>query len=478
MSEPRQYFDFLKLPRELRDEIYEYALCSFTQHCGRYDIEDCAAVSSRAMFERRRFTGNLNLLLANKQIHGEGYECMLTNNLFVLIQCPHYMLETLIYGHIPHIPILDYRTHTGSEQDSMNDYPWYVMRLKIEEKFGYSGSAMPSRQYPDIVMLLEDCMELFKRFGVHLHEDFLPDPKGKSNSNCRPLKVEVELNSRKQGGDRKTSFMDLRSSYPAIDQRKLLELVKGGFRDCDYFEIKNCDDSALAAEIIEAVSKGLSMSLDTFRSHLESHARHAEASFKSGDITECANLCAAGIELVQRVRSNGSLMPKLRDEGLRDCVDVSKANYELHHLLAQCIFAYLPTLMDGSAEAGKEGRISNIAQYLRGLFQWYDSRAYGFLPRYRLSGDDQAAACYMRAKVHRLGLEYCGSSFDPEFIEHIQKALRLEPENVDYKQEQEKAIIWHQDNARYLDWLRETDCREFRTMPRWREEIDHSKYLL
>lgn len=83
MPETPPNFDFLNLPRELRDEIYDYTLCSFSHEQRLYDIEGCAHVYSVPKFIKRKFLGNLNLLLAYKQIHEEGYKCMLEKNIFV-----------------------------------------------------------------------------------------------------------------------------------------------------------------------------------------------------------------------------------------------------------------------------------------------------------------------------------------------------------------------------------------------------------
>jgi hypothetical protein len=94
MIEQRQHFRFLDLPREIRDEIYDHALCAFSRRQSPYSVEQYAKVYAGAEFEERSFLGTIDLLLANKQIYEEGHDSMLKKNLFVrMLRVPEWGRE-------------------------------------------------------------------------------------------------------------------------------------------------------------------------------------------------------------------------------------------------------------------------------------------------------------------------------------------------------------------------------------------------
>ncbi|KAF5852622.1 hypothetical protein GGP41_008041 [Bipolaris sorokiniana] len=403
MPEPCQYFNFLGLPREIRDAVYEYTLCSFSQHRGPYDITHCAALCSWADLQICHFTGNLNLLLANQQTHNEGYKMMLEKNLFVVVQIHDSVNEcSMIHGHLPPTYVLYSAYHNEREQMRPESYPWHTMRIRLDSKNNMLGEMAMNGEYTEIVMLLEDCMDIFKRFGLRITDENLPDPNGRLIPMRLPIKVVVELNPKRKGGDRKTSYMNIRNSRLAIDQKKLLKHIGDTFRAYDNFEIKNCDDEALAAEIVQQVSKDPSLSLASFQAHIERHAHSSEASWSQRNIVECANFCTEGLELVHRVRFSAPLVHQLCDNGLQNCFHTSQLIHRLYYLLARCTFAHLSTLIDKRIEEDNYQYIGDTAHALFDLLKTHRKRVHGFLSHHDPPVHEEAEINYMKAKALRV----------------------------------------------------------------------------
>jgi len=108
----------------------------------------------------RKFLGNLNLLLANKQIHEEGYKCMLKMNIFVRVECRALDLVDLIHGQTPPVFFLSYcmsqcRADTMEEDPlHVNRFPWYDMLVQIQECGDSSGGDwFATRPAVDAIML-------------------------------------------------------------------------------------------------------------------------------------------------------------------------------------------------------------------------------------------------------------------------------------------------------------------------------------
>ncbi|KAH7551416.1 hypothetical protein J3E72DRAFT_381595 [Bipolaris maydis] len=477
MPEPYQHFNFLGIPREIRDAVYEYTLCSFSQRRGPYDITQCAGLCSRTDVQLCHFTGNLNLLLANKQIHNEGYKIMSEKNLFVVVQIHDSVNEcSMIHGHLPPAFVLYSAYHNEREQMRSESYPWHTMRIRLDSKNNMTGDMAMNGEYTEIVMLLEDCMNILQRFGLRVTDEKLPDPNGRLLAMRLPIKVVVELNPKRGGYDRETSYMNLRNSHSAIDQKKLLKCIGNTFRAYDNFEIKNCDEEALAAEVVQQVSKDPSISLALFQAHIERHASNSETSWNQGNIVECANFCTDGLELVHRVRFSAPLVYQLCDDGLQNCFQTSQLIHRLYYLLARCTFAHLSTLVDKRIEEDNYQYIGDTAHALFDLLKTHRKRVHGFLSHYDPPIHEEAEISYMKAKALRVEWEFHSMAPWGEMLRCIEEAKRLQPGNPIYEEEERKAKKWIEDNARYKAWLRTVDWGEYQTMTYWRMDIDKSVF--
>ncbi|EUC51244.1 hypothetical protein COCMIDRAFT_79877 [Bipolaris oryzae ATCC 44560] len=477
MPEPSQYFNFFGLPREIRDKVYEYTLCSFSQHRGPYDITQCAALCSWTDVQICHFTGNLNLLLANQQTHNEGYKIMLERNQFVIVQIHDSVNEcAMIHGHLPPTFVLYSAYHNELEQMRPESYPWHTMRIMLGSKNNLPGEMAMNGEYTEIAMLLEDCMDILKRFALRVTDETLPDPNGRLPPTRLPIKVIVDLNPKRKECDRETSYMHLRKSRSAIDQKKLLKHIGDTFRAYDNFEIKNCDDEALAAEVVQQVSKDPSISLAFFQTHIERHAHSSEASWNQGNIVECANFCTEGLELVHRVRFSAPLVYQLCDEGLQNCLHTSQVIHRLYYLLARCTFAHLSTLMAKRVEKDNYHYIGDTAHALFDLLKTHKKRMHGFLSHYNPPIHEEAEMNFMKAKALRVEWEFHSMAPWGEMLRCIEEAKRLQPDNPIYEEEERKAKIWLEDDARYNAWLRTVDWATHLNMRYWRMEIDKSVF--
>lgn len=474
-----QYFDFLRLPRELRDQIYEHTLCSFTPDHDQYDIEQCSAVYTNKKLEIRRFTGNLNLLLANKQVHDEGYKCMFVKNQFVFVRADHH-LPSRIYGHMPPIFFLSEPNIWGPKKmGSMSDYPWYVMRLDIGKRLIRRDDPSKWKNRPGVFMLWEDCIDMLRRFGCY-STDFVGSGNRLVDGGPRRkirAKLAIDVFPKKKEWGRKDSYTDLWISHFAADQREVLQRrllgrIKDGLCDHQDLEIRGCDDTVFAAEVIQEVAKVSFMSLVSFRSHLDDHAHKAEASWAQGDIQECANFCAQGIEIIHRVLHNTPVLHRLHEDGLKKCPQVARSSYALHVLLARCIHAHLSTLFSPDAEPKRYKHIAEISTNLKILFQMHHSGVRGILPPQHLSADEEAEEYYMRAKGLRVWAEYHKPNLQDDIVDYIERATRLCPGNVVYEEEERKIKAW-------IPEYREHEGMSgnyFPMMARWRKDVLRTKF--
>ncbi|XP_014553471.1 hypothetical protein COCVIDRAFT_107584 [Bipolaris victoriae FI3] len=477
MPEPYQHFNFLGLPREIRDAVYEYALCSFSHRRGPYDITQCAGLCSWTDVQICHFTGDLNLLLVNKQIHNEGYKIMLERNLFVLVQIHDSTDEHLmIRGHLPPVFALYSAYQDEREQVRPESFPWHTMRIRLNEKNTTPEEMAMNGEYNDIVMLLEDCMDILKRFELRVTDEKLPDPNERLLPMRLPIKVVVDLNPKRKECNRETSYMNIRNSHSDIEQKKLLKHIGDTFRGYDHFEIRNCDDKVLAAEVVQQVSKDPVISLAFFQAHIERHSHSSEASWNQGNIVECANFCTEGLELVHRVRFSAPLTYQLCDQGLQNCFHTSQFIHRLYYLLARCTFAHLSKLMDKRIEEDNYQYIGDTAHALFDLLKTHRKRVHGFLSHYDPPIHEKAEINYMKAKALRVEWEFYSMRPWGEMLRCIEDAKRLQPGDPIYEEEERKAKLWLGENARYNVWVRTIDWEGYQTMRYWRMEIDKSVF--
>ncbi|KAF2118296.1 hypothetical protein BDV96DRAFT_629850 [Lophiotrema nucula] len=101
-------FPFLRLPHEIRDQVYTNLLCSFDAL--PQDVPD----SNEKPLDRSRREVDVSILRTNKQIYHEAYEVMVKKNRFihVMSSVPNYSLVESFQGAVvPVVTVND--THAG-----------------------------------------------------------------------------------------------------------------------------------------------------------------------------------------------------------------------------------------------------------------------------------------------------------------------------------------------------------------------------
>ncbi|KAF1945204.1 hypothetical protein EJ02DRAFT_509664 [Clathrospora elynae] len=167
MATSMKPFRFLDLPRELRDKVYDYALCSFSYYAIPTSIGQYARVHAQSPIEKRWFLVATNLLFANLQIHNEAYSYMLRVNLFVRIECRGFENRNFMHGRAKPIRVLESSAMPDTERAKrVNRFPWYAMRLIISVDFKIKGKRkMRRKECKDIVMLWADLERVLQEIG-------------------------------------------------------------------------------------------------------------------------------------------------------------------------------------------------------------------------------------------------------------------------------------------------------------------------
>ncbi|KAH4984152.1 hypothetical protein HBI68_122810 [Parastagonospora nodorum] len=480
MSKTPPYFDFLNLPREIRDEIYEYTLCSFSHDQRLYDIESCAHVYSWPRFIERKFLGNLNLLLANKQIHGEGYKCMLKKNIFVRFECRALELGNLIHGQMPPVFFSSYCS-SKRRVDAMADgplrvdhFPWYNMLVQIQE-FGDSsrGDCFAIRPVFDAIMLLENCADLFSRLEVEMATTRLPSP------DSYPLEILVYPDTQEMSHRRQKRYRGLgQISYPPREQKKLLRPIKEELRSFPNLEIYGCDDEAFALEVARDVSKPLQTSWQSVNTQLEHHTRSAEKCWEMDNLTACAQSCARGLSLIRRVSSSIAAidLPKLEDT--ENTLEIGRLVHTLYFFLARCTHTHLSAPAHRRIRADEQTHLLVTSEAMCELFldhQYLDR----LWPVYDPPQHERAGICYIKSRTFRLHKEhahwvpYWVSQEDP--MAYITEALELSPDSEIFKEEKSIIEIWVKDHVSFVARKRSfLDNLDRESMVEWRKRCSNT----
>ncbi|KAH5421362.1 hypothetical protein HBI47_132900 [Parastagonospora nodorum] len=451
MSKTPPYFDFLNLPREIRDEIYEYTLCSFSHDQRLYDIESCAHVYSWPRFIERKFLGNLNLLLANKQIHGEGYKCMLKKNIFVRFECRALELGNLIHGQMPPVFFSSYCS-SKRRVDAMADgplrvdhFPWYNMLVQIQECGDSSrGDCFAIRPVFDAIMLLENCADLFSRLEVEMATTRLPSP------DSYPLEILVYPDTQEMSHRRQKRYRGLgQIPYPPREQKKLLRPIKEELWSFPNLEIYGCDDEAFALEVARDVSKPLQTSWQSVNTQLEHHTRSAEK----------------GLSLIRRVSSSIAAidLPKLEDT--ENTLEIGRLVHTLYFFLARCTHTHLSAPAHRRIRADEQTHFLVTSEAMCELF--LDHRYLDRLWPVYDPQHERAEICYIKSRTFRLHKEYP--------MAYITEALELSPDSEIFKEEKSIIEIWVKDHDSFVARKRSfLDNLDRESMVEWRKRCSNT----
>jgi hypothetical protein len=454
IGRPREHFRFLDLPREIRDEIYNHALCSFSRRNGPYSIEQYARVHVQAIFENRRFLGNVALLLANKQIHEEGYEYMLKKNLFVRIECRGFAVQEYLHGHAPGIAVLAYNTSSNMYKTATaNNYPWYAMRVRmgLDRWLKKETKSHVRRRYRDIVMLWEDCWDFFNRFEVEIAMKYL------DNQEMGPLRIKVELGPSNQDqdiGQRDLSGLST-DFFTRNMQKRLLQPIQEGLRGFPSLEIEGCLAEGVAAQPTRTVSRPLWSSSQALHTHLTCQLESAKAALSTGDLTQCAHICATSTEILYRLRRSPSSLDLIINDTPGYAAILAQLNLTFHVLFAKCLHAHLSTPPEQRTFAQESTHIFSTCTAMISILMPSNPPAEPFITEWSPSRYDLAESGYLRSKGIRLSYKHSDipdSDAPEQALSLIHAAMEYWPENEIIREESRITELWVEKDARYRDW--------------------------
>tara|TARA_R110002003_G_scaffold296_16_gene18744 strand:+ start:13614 stop:14726 length:1113 start_codon:yes stop_codon:yes gene_type:complete len=361
MTSHNHCFRFLDLPREIRDNIYDLTLCAFRRRSAPYSIDQYARIHFESPSYVRRFLGNINLLLASKQVHREGSDYMLKKCRFVRIECRGFNLGQYLHGHAPAVSVLASRTKPDPENKGKVDkFQPCAMRIWLGIDRAANGKQRLGRKrYRDIVMLWEDLRDFWKKFEVECAMRSQSDPERD------PLRIVVELNpdSRTSGTGQRS--VEASTIYTNKDmQEQLLQPVRTGLRGFPRLEILGCADGSLARAAIAEVAKPLVSEWEQLKTEVEKCESCATTAWLCGDITRSAHFCATGIDILRPLRQSPLSLNQTEYKEV-ECQDtISRFWIELHMLLVRCLDSHLTAPPSHRAYIDESLHVSSTSQLL------------------------------------------------------------------------------------------------------------------
>ena len=322
---------FFKLPLEVRNQIYEYTLCLFSQNEEPQTLEQYAHLYVTQRFGKRRFLGDINLLLANKQIHSEGYERMIKKNLFVHVQCRGVAITSYLYSRALAIPIVAHRSRAGRDPEfEANTLPMPVMRVQMNLDSAFHPRRkyhMLAAQFTDVVVLhadFEKFCSFFEPGCVHWDQD---------------TKIEIELNPRSNDGHH---FSGIHQKFFTREvQEILLAPLKNGLRACPpgALKIKGCSEEDLIRNTIQKVAERHSIDFEAQTAELDDLKTKSQTAWSDGDLLDCARHCTAGIAITLRFLRRKFTTAPSRENIEGPLQDFGQYCFTFHLLLARCLLA-------------------------------------------------------------------------------------------------------------------------------------------
>ncbi|KAF1850753.1 uncharacterized protein K460DRAFT_412405 [Cucurbitaria berberidis CBS 394.84] len=428
MTNPAPPFRFLDLPREIRDLIYDYALCSFSHY--KYTVEQHSRVHVQAPLRRRRFLGTINLLLANRQIHYEAYSYMLKTNLFVRVESRGVNIKYFLHGHAPPIHVLEfYERPDEARLERVNKFPWYAMRVWIRGHYLVSEQRFGKQGYWDIVLLREDLGEFCKRLEI----ERVPETQS-------GVRILVEIGP---CGEEKTGIKGVLNEGI---QKQLLMPVQEGLRGFQDITIKGCTDETLTQKTIQAVEALVYPEPNATMDKLKSQEDASTEAWLQGDHVRGVTLCAAGISTIARLCVLRTALVRFQETVPNFGDSLVRHYFKFHLCMARCLHTSLsaPPPQQIHAKDNIFNICTSIVRILDYLFTIPSKFPIMVSSRAHTHPDQEvASAHYLMAYALRLCDDrYAAVVAGNKALYNIKMAVELYPGNKDYEEEKRVVEDW------------------------------------
>jgi len=356
-----QPFRLLDLPRELRDNVYEFALDFDSCRTAPYTIHEYSNLHAGAPIVKRGRLG-INILLANKQIYDEAKPFLSNVNTFVRVEIQNANIQDWFHG--PGQPIHIFSiSHTGGcipephpslSEEEPKVIPHCEMDLVFQlDRFFQSRGSSTTR----IVMLLSDLSEFCKRLEIermHHGHTKIPD---------MGVTLRVTLNAGTNTDEEGNCEVPSRRI-----QEQLLQPIRDGIRGCRRLTIEGCTHEDLLQDTMQIVKEPYWPDAHVLLTELSIHRERADDAEHAKNDLACVAACTKGISVIDRLSNRHTRFDERRlPPYIRVVLDeVKEHSYHFHITIARCLLTQLNQL--SSSENARQRSSEELFEELSTIY--------------------------------------------------------------------------------------------------------------
>ncbi|KAF2629135.1 hypothetical protein BU25DRAFT_430430 [Macroventuria anomochaeta] len=296
-----QPFRFLDLPGELRNNIYDLLLCSWT------DEPEYESRFVGGLRKRLPSYDAMALLRTNKQIHEEAFDYMMKRNQFVRVTCRGLDANSLFLGD-EMIPAIT------TDQTKARQFEGYLMHFTLSKPALSSGAINFSEN--EIMMLRADLPSLCRQLDI---ESAMTDANATANEH---LSIRATV-----------SFNPFHSQMftPAIQQH-LLEPIAAHLRGISNFSISGPVSSQIAQTVISQVAQPRWTDPKATLDSIHTGTDVGKRQWQNRDFYSASESWAYSMRTLERMRHSSSWL-SLKASGGEDFVNATADLYFTLNLL-------------------------------------------------------------------------------------------------------------------------------------------------
>jgi hypothetical protein len=370
----------------------------------------------------------------------------LRTNLFVRVQSYGFDINSCVAAY-PSSSIKVLTTQGGhytSKAHKKKRFPWYVMDLIFERRNGTDTTQRPL--FREIVMLWVDLGDFCSRLQIDKTTRLL------QSWSTDVLKTHIKLNTKLAS---KVGRLSLKIDCSDLQSRLVLPL-QHNLRDLHNLTVEGCLDEQLVQEVTQDVAQLLWTNAETFLAELQEHEQAAARAWRDEDYLSCADSCAIGINIIDRL----SIPWSGAATHLQQTNQAAKNAIEHHYFYfnmcrARCLYVYLDAPEAERTDIDYRKHIGStcykLVQSLKAiehvmcdldepLAVYVPPSTYAVLKGIEYPTEDVAEYHYLYAYCLRLYLDCGDDNLDTqiEAREHIEKCVELHPRSLKYITEKEK----------------------------------------
>jgi len=332
----------LDLPRELRDNVYEFALGFDSCRTAPCTIHEYSNLHAGAPIVKRRRLG-INILLANKQIYGEAKPFLSNSNTFVRVEVQNANIQDWFHGPSQPIHIFSIsdtggcipEPHPSLSEEEPKVFPHCEMDLVFQLGRFLQSSRSSHSLTTRIVMLLSDLSEFCKRLETErMHHGHIKVPD-------MGVTLRVTLNAGTNTDEEGNCEVPSRRI-----QEQLLQPIRDGIRGCRRLTIEGCTHEDLLEDTMQIVKQPHWPDAHVLLTELSIHRERADDAEHAKNDLACVAACTKGISVIDRLsnrhtRFDGGRLPRY----IRAVLDeVKEYSYHFHIAIARCLLNQLNQL--------------------------------------------------------------------------------------------------------------------------------------